>query len=59
MQVPVVDFTEKFSPLATVTSTRIIIGITLYYTEDGWVCETFDVEAVFLETLLDIEMYIN
>ena len=59
MQVPGVDFTEKFSPVATDTSTRIIIGITLYYTEDGWVCEAFDVEAAFLEPFLDIEMYIH
>ena len=59
MQVPGIDFTEKFSPVATDTSTRIIIGITLYYTEDGWVCEAFDVEAAFLEPFLDIEMYIH
>ena len=58
LQVPVVDFTEKFSPVATDTSTRIIIGLTLYYTADGWICEAFDVEAAFLEPYLDIEMYI-
>ena len=57
MQVPGVDFTEKFSPVATDTSTRIIIGITLYYMEDGWVCEAFDFEAAFLEPFLDIEMH--
>ena len=59
LQVPGVDFTEKFSPVATDTSTRIIIGLTLYYTADGWICEAFDVEAAFLEPYLDIEMYIE
>ena len=60
LQIPGVDFTEKFSPVATDMSTRIIIGITLYYASDyEWVCETFDVEAAFLEPYLDIEMYIE
>ena len=30
MQVPVVDYTESFSLVATYTSTIILIGITLY-----------------------------
>ena len=57
-QVPGVDFTESFSPVALHSSTRIIISVTLYFTEEGWVCEVFDVEAAFLEPFLDIEMYI-
>ena len=59
MQVPGVDFTEKFSPVANDTSTRIIILLTLYYTPQGWVCEVFDVEAAFLEPYLDNVMYIQ
>ena len=59
MQVPGVDFTEKFSPVATDTSTRIIIGLVLYYSHAGWVCEAFDVEAAFLEPYMDIEMYVQ
>ena len=42
LQVPGVYFTEKFSPVAMDTSTRIIIGLTLYYTADGWIYEVFD-----------------
>ena len=59
MQVPGVDFTEKFSPVANDTSTRIIILLTLYFTPQGWVCEVFDVEAAFLEPYLDNVMYIH
>jgi len=59
MQVPGVDFTEKFSPVATDTSTRIIIALVLYNSYQGWVCEAFDVEAAFLEPYMDIEMYVK
>ena len=60
LQVPGVDFTEKFSPVAADTSTRIIIGITLYFSGNyDWVCEAFGVEAAFLESYLDIEMFIE
>ena len=31
MQVPGVDFTESFYPVALDTSTRILIGLTIYY----------------------------
>ena len=41
-------------------STCILIGMTLYFfKESDLVCETFDVEAAFLEPYLDIEMYID
>ena len=48
LQVPGVDYTERFSPVATDTSTRMTIGFTLYYDWLGynWICEAFDVEAV-------------
>ena len=61
LQVPGVDYTERFSPVATDTSTRMIIGFTLYFhwIGEGWVCETFDVEAEFLEPFLDLLMYIE
>ena len=60
LQMPGVDFTESFSPVTTDFSTRIILGITLFYSERfDWVCEAFDVEAAFLEPFLDIEMYIE
>jgi hypothetical protein len=57
MQVPGVDFTESFSPVATDSTIRIGIGLTLYHEEDNWICEVFDVEAAFLNAELDIEMF--
>ena len=61
LQVPGVDYTERFSPVATDTSTRMIVGFTLYYhwLGENWTCEAFDVEAAFLEPILDILMYIK
>ena len=35
MQVPGVDFIGSFSPVASDTSTRILIGMTLYHEEYG------------------------
>ena len=46
--------------MANDTSTRVLIGMTLYFLDKyDWVCETFDVEAAFLEPCLDVEMYIK
>ena len=50
MKVPGVDFTESLSPVASYTSTRIMIGFTLYYKYDGWIAEICDVEAALLHT---------
>ena len=43
MQVPGVDITESFSPVATDSSIRIVIGISLYYEHEDQVIEMFDV----------------
>jgi hypothetical protein len=64
MQIPGVDFTESFSPVATDASIRITFGISLYFMEDGdadgeWVLEIFDVEAAFLNAELAKKMYIE
>ena len=40
-------------------STRVIIIIILYYSDQGWICEVFDIEAAFLELYLDNKMYIK
>ena len=37
MQVPVVDFTDSFSPDVSDTQTSILIGLTLYYEDYGWI----------------------
>ena len=46
MQIPGVDYTEKFSPVATPTSVRAVLGLALWY---RWPCELIDIEAAFLE----------
>ena len=43
MQVLGVDFTESFSPVASDTSTRILIVLTLYYGDNVCIAELFDV----------------
>ena len=48
MQFPGVDFTDSFYPAESYTSTRILIGLTLYSEGDGWIAELCDVEAEFL-----------
>ena len=45
MQVPGVDYTKSFSPVTTEVSTIILIGLTLFHEEEGWISVIFDVEA--------------
>ncbi len=63
LQIPGIDFKESYSPVATDASVRIIFGISMYFAEHGdkdeWICEVFDVEAAFLNTALNIKMYIE
>ena len=61
MQIPGVDYTEKFSPVATASSLRIGLALTLHNDneEEPWVCELVDVEAAFLEGKLKKSTYIN
>ena len=59
MQVPVVDLTESFSPDALDTSTRILIGLNLYYEYNGWIEELCDVEVEFFHTNMEFDMYIE
>jgi hypothetical protein len=56
-QIPGVDFTESFSPVATDTTTRIIFAFMLY--NKNWVCEVVDVEAAFLNADLEEDLYIE
>jgi Reverse transcriptase (RNA-dependent DNA polymerase) len=55
MQIPGVDYTERFAPVASDSGTRIVIGIFLFFfhmfPQDEWVLETFDVEVAFLNAL--------
>ena len=59
MQVHGVDFTESFSPVASYTSTRILIRLTLYHEEYGWIADLCDVEAALLHPNMEFEMYIE
>ena len=57
VQIPGVDFTDSFAPVATDTSVRILFAIALYYKE--WTIEVIDVEAAFLEADLEEAVYID
>ena len=60
MQIPGVDYTESFSPVATDTAIRIAFALVLYHDDEGWECHSYDVEAAFLEpTMADLEMFID
>ena len=59
MQVPGVDFVESLSLVASDTSTRIMIGLTLYHTKKGSIYELCDVEAEFLYPDMQVEIFIE
>jgi hypothetical protein len=62
MMIPGVDFTEKFSPVATDESKNLQIALTLWFQGKGkkdWIMRSLDVEAAFLEPSMDKPMYIG
>jgi Reverse transcriptase (RNA-dependent DNA polymerase) len=63
MQLPGVDYTESFAPVASDSGIRIVIGIFLFFLhmvpQDEWVLETFDVEVAFLNAKLKNPVYIE
>ena len=60
-QIPGVDYTESFSPVATDVSIRMLMGIALYNMQNGkdWNIHMIDIEAAFLEGEMDMDMYIE
>ena len=47
MQIPCMDYTEKFSPVATDASIRIVIALILFFWDSkGWRARGVDREAV-------------
>ena len=56
-QIPGVDFTESFAPVATDTTTRIIFAFVLF--NPKWTCEIVDVEAAFLNADLHEDLFIE
>jgi hypothetical protein len=63
MQIPGVDYTESFAPVASDSDIRIVIGIFLYYLhqrpQDNWVLESFGVKVAFLNAMLSHPVYIE
>ena len=49
IQIPGIDYTERFSPVASDTTTRMMIMFTLWKQNEGWTHESIDIEAAFLE----------
>ena len=58
-QIPGVDYTESFSPVATDATIQIMLLYTLWKYSDGWRCKMFDVEAAFLNADLETPMYLK
>ena len=62
MMIPGVDYSEKFSPVATDEARHLQIALTLWFRGKGnknWVMRSFDVEAAFLEPAMKKKMYIG
>lgn len=53
MQIPSIDYTERYSPVANDTTVRLVITYTLYKEDDHWICELIDIKAAFLEGEID------
>ena len=58
-QIPGVDFTESFSPVATDTSIRTGLILVCDKQEEDWTCEVIDVEAAFLEGKIESPTFIE
>jgi len=56
-QIAGIDYTESFSPVATDTTIRTMIAICLF--KVSWVIEALDVEAAFLNSPIDEEVYVE
>ena len=57
--IPGVDYTERFSPVATDASLQIQICLTLVYYNKGWRTMSCNIEAAFLKAGMNTEMYIE
>ena len=49
IQIPGVDYTESFYPVATATTLQTGIATALYFDVEIWICELDDAEAALLE----------
>ena len=55
-QVPGVDFTKTFSPVAGDTTIRTVLATAMHL---GWNCEAIDVEAAFLNADLEEDVFVE
>ena len=60
-QEPGVDFNESYSPLATNTTIRVVLAMSLHYYKihDDWINIMVDVEAAFLNAEVDTDIFIE
>ena len=60
-QEPGIDYVESYSPLATNTTVKVVLAMALYYMGyfDDWVTDMINVEAAFLNALLDTDVFIE
>lgn len=60
-EIPGVDYTEKFAPVATSTTVNMVITTALYQMDDpkdNWSIELIDVEAAFLNSDMPKDMVV-
>ena len=60
-QIPGVDFHESYSPLASNTTVRVTLAMSMKYKpkRKNWVTIMIDVEAAFLNAMMDTDIYIE
>ena len=58
-QIPGVDFTESFAPMANDMTLCTMLVITLMYADGEWTVEVIDIETAFLEADLKEEVWIE
>ena len=58
-QIPGVDFTESFAPMANNTTLCTMLVITLMYADGEWTVEVIDIETAFSEVDLKEEVWIE
>jgi uncharacterized protein YihD (DUF1040 family) len=60
-QVPGIDYVESYSPLATNTTIKVTLAVTMEQMalHSNWVIEMVDVEAAFLNAPVDTDVYIE
>ena len=62
-QIPGVDFTDSYAPVATDSAMRTVFVLVLYYHRDieeqSWTCKVVNVEAAFLDAEVDNKTFIE